>query len=130
MKSLLIFLLALVLGIVGTLSYHHLPTGALTTGASSLEAPLYWQAPMDANYRRDEPGLSPMGMPLVPIYAAPTMTQTAGSGVVTISAAVENNLGVRTQLVVLKPLEIAINTVGYVGFDQDRLIHIHPRVEG
>ena len=29
---------------------------------------LYWVAPMDANYRRDEPGKSPMGMDLVPVY--------------------------------------------------------------
>ena len=28
----------------------------------------YWVAPMDANYRRDEPGKSPMGMDLVPVY--------------------------------------------------------------
>ncbi|MEH6456578.1 MAG: heavy metal-binding domain-containing protein, partial [Cocleimonas sp.] len=28
----------------------------------------FWVAPMDANYRRDEPGKSPMGMDLVPIY--------------------------------------------------------------
>ena len=28
----------------------------------------YWVAPMDPNYRRDEPGLSPMGMELVPVY--------------------------------------------------------------
>ena len=26
--------------------------------------PLYWVAPMDANYRRDKPGKSPMGMDL------------------------------------------------------------------
>ena len=30
---------------------------------------LYWVAPMDANYRRDKPGKSPMGMDLVPVYA-------------------------------------------------------------
>ena len=30
---------------------------------------LYWVAPMDPNYRRDEPGKSPMGMDLVPVYA-------------------------------------------------------------
>lgn len=28
----------------------------------------YWVAPMDANYRRDKPGKSPMGMDLVPMY--------------------------------------------------------------
>ena len=30
---------------------------------------LYWVAPMDASYRRDKPGKSPMGMDLVPVYA-------------------------------------------------------------
>ena len=30
---------------------------------------LYWVAPMDSSYRRDEPGKSPMGMDLVPVYA-------------------------------------------------------------
>jgi Cu(I)/Ag(I) efflux system membrane fusion protein len=28
----------------------------------------YWVAPMDANYRREKPGKSPMGMDLVPVY--------------------------------------------------------------
>ncbi len=30
---------------------------------------LYWVAPMDPAFRRDEPGKSPMGMDLVPVYA-------------------------------------------------------------
>ena len=30
---------------------------------------LYWVAPMDPDYRRDDPGKSPMGMDLVPVYA-------------------------------------------------------------
>ena len=30
---------------------------------------LYWVAPMDSSYRRDEPGKSPMGMDLVAVYA-------------------------------------------------------------
>ena len=30
---------------------------------------LYWVAPMDPGFRRDEPGKSPMGMDLVPVYA-------------------------------------------------------------
>ena len=40
---------------------------ARSTAAS--EEPLYWVAPMDANYRRDKPGKSPMGMDLLPVYA-------------------------------------------------------------
>ncbi len=125
-----IFSLALLLGIVATAAYFN---GQLAEpGAIDIQAsdPLYWQAPMDANFRRDEPGLSPMGMPLVPVYEATSKDQANGAGRVTISPQVENNLGVRTAMVEFKPLNITINTVGYVGFDEDRLIHIHPRVEG
>ncbi|MDH4018713.1 MAG: efflux RND transporter periplasmic adaptor subunit [Xanthomonadales bacterium] len=41
-----------------------------TAGNQSTEKEiLYWVAPMDPDYRRDEPGKSPMGMDLVPVYA-------------------------------------------------------------
>ena len=40
-----------------------------TAGSASQERSVaYWVAPMDPNYRRNEPGLSPMGMELVPVY--------------------------------------------------------------
>ncbi|WP_404341393.1 efflux RND transporter periplasmic adaptor subunit [Pseudoalteromonas mariniglutinosa] len=94
------------------------------------EKPLYWVAPMDSNYRRDEPGLSPMGMELVPVYATSSGPADEGPGTVTISPAVSNNLGVRTAAVKFKALQTEINTVGYVQYNQDQLVHIHPRVEG
>ncbi|MDO6548207.1 efflux RND transporter periplasmic adaptor subunit [Pseudoalteromonas carrageenovora] len=89
--------------------------------------PLYWVAPMDSNYKRDEPGLSPMGMDLIPVYKDDA---NSSPGTVTISPEVVNNLGVRTSKVQLKTLQSDINTVGYVQYNQDQLIHIHPRVEG
>ena len=36
----------------------------------------YWVAPMDANYRRDKPGKSPMGMDLVPVYKEQAVRKT------------------------------------------------------
>lgn len=93
----------------------------------ALKEPLYWVAPMDSNYKRDEPGLSPMGMDLVPVYKDDA---NSSPGTVTISPEVVNNLGVRTSKVQLKTLQSDINTVGYVQYNQDQLIHIHPRVEG
>ena len=54
---------------------------------------LYWVAPMDPNFRRDEPGKSPMGMDLTPVYADEVDSQP---GVVKIDPTVVNNLGVRT----------------------------------
>jgi Cu(I)/Ag(I) efflux system membrane fusion protein len=89
--------------------------------------PLYWVAPMDANFRKDKAGLSPMGMALVPVYA------TSGdddAGVVTISPTVVNNMGVRTAVVEFGALEQTIHTTGLVQFDGDHRVDIHPRVEG
>lgn len=86
---------------------------------------LYWVAPMDANYRRDEPGKSPMGMELVPVYNE----EAAGSSI-TISPEVIQNLGIRTAKVERTRLWRGINTVGYVGYDEMKVSHIHLRVSG
>lgn len=88
---------------------------------------LYWVAPMDPNYRRDEPGKSPMGMDLVPFYADEVDAQP---GVVAIDATMVNNLGVRTSAAVSGSLSRRIETVGYIGYDEDTLQHVHTRVEG
>jgi len=91
--------------------------------------PLYWVAPMDPNYRRDEPGQSPMGMDLIPVYEE-SSSEEHGPGVVRISPDVVNNLGVRLTRVKEDVLHSEIKTVGYVKYDEDQLKHIHPRVEG
>lgn len=94
----------------------------------SNKEPIYWVAPMDSNYRRDKPGKSPMGMDLIPVYEDPKSNNDVGT--VTISPDVVNNLGVRTTPVTQGRLDLTISTVGYVQYDEDRLVHIHPRVEG
>jgi Cu(I)/Ag(I) efflux system membrane fusion protein len=91
--------------------------------------PLYWVAPMDASFRRDQPGKSPMGMDLIPVYAEDKQ-QNVKPGEVKISAAVENNLGVKTVEVAFSALSSDIDTVGYIQFDEDRLHHVHLRVDG
>ena len=101
-----------------------------TSGAAGTEADreiLYWVAPMDPNFRRDEPGKSPMGMDLVPVYADDLDSQP---GVVKIDPTVVNNLGVRTAPAESGPLSRLIETVGYVGYDEESLTHIHTRVDG
>ena len=88
---------------------------------------LYWVAPMDPNYRRDEPGKSPMGMDLVPVYADEVASKP---GVVSIDPTLVNNLGVRTAVAERGTLPRRIETVGYIGYDEDTLQHVHTRVEG
>jgi Cu(I)/Ag(I) efflux system membrane fusion protein len=93
--------------------------------------PLYWVAPMDANYRRDKAGKSPMGMDLIPYYDNQDgNSKDEGVGTIKISASVINNLGVRTTRAKVQSLQTKIDTVGYVTYDEDKLVHIHPRVEG
>ena len=89
---------------------------------------LYWVAPMDANYQRDKPGKSPMGMELVPVYEE--VGGQSEAGLVTISAAVENNLGVRTGLVVKDEFNMPINTLGIVQANDDAIWQINSRVSG
>jgi len=88
---------------------------------------LYWAAPMDANYRRSEPGLSPMGMALIPVYAGST---TEPAGTVRISATLENNLGVRTAKARVERLQPQLSTVGLIGHDENSRVRITLRAEG
>ena len=105
-------------------------SGEASSVVTAEKKPLYWVAPMDANYKTDKPGKSPMGMDLVPVYDDGGKGPDEGPGTIRISPDVVNNLGVRTAIVSYKSLHTEINTVGYVAYDEDKLVHIHPRVQG
>jgi len=138
-NKLLTGLVLIILGIAtGYLAQRHIsdivdstglfePTNDSSDQSSGEKEILYWVAPMDANYRREEPGKSPMGMDLVPVYADDGNSE---DGVVKISPTVENNLGVRVSPVQSGTLNRTINTVGYVNFDEEKIFHVHARVEG
>ena len=121
----------LVIGLLVSLFFLNLSaTKTPATAQVAEKQPMYWVAPMDANYRKDKPGKSPMGMDLLPVYADSGAGPDEGAGTIRISADVVNNLGVRTVAAQYKPLHNQIDTVGYVTYDQDKLVHIHPRVDG
>ena len=130
--ALIIAVIAFAGGLLLESKFHWLggsPKSSVNTASGSPPAPeiLYWRAPMDHRYRRDKPGKSPMGMELEPVFAK----QGADDGKsVRISAAVENNLGVRTAVVESGPLWRRIEATGYVDFDQTRISHIHLRTQG
>lgn len=135
MKSFTVASIALVVGAaigVGASQFFPMNHVAMSGGMSekSADEPLYWVAPMDPNYQRDQPGKSPMGMDLVPVYADDLAGKKDKPGTVTIDPAVENNLGVKTESVMLEPLTPKIETVGYVAFDESRLWQTNVRVAG
>ncbi|WP_429090664.1 efflux RND transporter periplasmic adaptor subunit [Aeromonas rivipollensis] len=99
-----------------------------TDGATVKEkTPLYWVNPMDPRDKRDGPAKDNMGMDFIPVYEE----QKNGSpGTVTISPEIQQNLGVRLAKVERLPIHQQIETVGYVGYDEDRLEAINARMAG
>ncbi|WP_262110901.1 efflux RND transporter periplasmic adaptor subunit [Aeromonas sp. Marseille-Q5825] len=99
-----------------------------TDGATVKEkTPLYWVNPMDPRDKRDGPAKDNMGMDFIPVYEE----QKNGSpGTVTISPEIQQNLGVRLAKVEKLPIHQQIETVGYVGYDEDRLEAINARMAG
>ena len=122
-KSLLMSALLLALGAGG--GYW---AASQTAGSGpEAKAPLYWVNPMDPRDRRDAPAKDNMGMDFIPVYEE----QKSGSpGTVTISPEIQQNLGVRLAKVERLPLHQQIETVGYVGYDEDRLEAINARMAG
>lgn len=90
--------------------------GTTTGGAASGRTILYWYDPMVPNEHYPGPGKSSMGMQLIPKYADQT-----GEGGVTVSPAMQQNLGIRLTRVETRDIAPVIHAVGQVQFD-DRLL--------
>ncbi|AHD03344.1 hypothetical protein METH_21205 (plasmid) [Leisingera methylohalidivorans DSM 14336] len=112
---------------IGALGERHYLDATAAGGGAGAEI-LYWVAPMDANFRRDGPGKSPMGMDLVPVYAG--QEPSGDPAEVQLSAAEINAIGVRTALAQVEPLSERIETVGFIGYNEHLTSHVHTRVEG
>lgn len=96
---------------------------AATSGERKVK---YWQAPMDPTYIRDEPGKSPMGMDLIPVYE----DQATGGALISIDPATIQNMGVRTAAVMRGDLERSIRTVGLVSYEEPKQYVINAKIAG
>ncbi|WP_432822699.1 efflux RND transporter periplasmic adaptor subunit [Trichloromonas sp.] len=85
----------------------------------------YWQAPMDPTYIRDEPGKSPMGMDLVPVYE-----DVVSGGGIQIDPVTTQNMGVRTEIVSRRDLSRTVRTLGLVTYDEPRQFSVNSKIEG
>ena len=121
-------ILALAGGTAGGIYIERFYLNQANMGGSDGPEILYWVAPMDPNFRQPEPGKSPMGMDLVPVYAG---QETSGDPAeVSLSAAEINAIGVRTALARITKVAAKIETVGFVGYDEHLTSHVHTRVDG
>ena len=87
---------------------------------------LYWHDPMVPGQRFDKAGKSPfMDMQLVPVYA----DESPAAGV-TVSAAVQQNLGIRTVPVKRADVSASFDAIGTVQFDERLAVAVQTRVAG
>lgn len=89
----------------------------------------YWAAPMDPTYIRNEPGQSPMGMELVPVYEEEGEEKEPAS-TIRIDPVTIQNMGIRMAPVMRKPLTKDIRTLGNVTFDETRIYLVNTKFSG
>jgi Cu(I)/Ag(I) efflux system membrane fusion protein/cobalt-zinc-cadmium efflux system membrane fusion protein len=89
----------------------------------------YWVAPMDPNYVRNEPGKSPMGMDLVPVYEEEGEGKEPAS-TIRIDPVTMQNMGVRLGRVKRKPLTKYIRTVGNITYDETKIFSVNTKFSG
>ena len=135
-------IISALLGAVVTTFFIDNNGSSANTASSSAEPakkkPLYWVAPMNPDYKRDKPGKSPMGMELIPYYGndggdsgkGSDASSYEGTGTIRVNPDVINNLGVRIANAEMKNLHSQIDTVGFITYNEDKFVHIHPRVQG
>jgi len=86
----------------------------------------YWRAPMDPTYISDEPGKSPMGMDLVPVYEEEVKASTT----ISIDPVTTQNMGIRTAELTNGPLTRTIRTVATIEPNETTLADVTTKFMG
>ena len=89
----------------------------------------YWVAPMDPTYIRNEPGKSPMGMDLVPVYEEEGGEKEPTSSI-RIDPVTRQNMGIRLGRVEKKRLVKTIRTFGTLTYDETGLYSVNTKFNG
>ncbi|MBN8715146.1 MAG: efflux RND transporter periplasmic adaptor subunit [Xanthomonadales bacterium] len=100
-------------------------SGTAATSPSSDKKVLYWYDPMTPQQHFDHPGVSPMGMQMVPKYA--DESGIGNQNIVRVSPAEVQNLGMRTAVVKVAPLSDTLNVPGTVAWDQQLAVTVSAR---
>jgi len=102
--------------------------GTEGSGPSGERKVLYWYAPMDPTFTQDQPGISPMGMKLVPKYAD---DETASEeGVIRIDPVQVQNIGVVSVAAEIGDIARQSRTVGILDFNADDVTWVNVKFEG
>ena len=91
---------------------------------------LFYRNPMDPTITSPVPAKDSMGMDYVPVYAEDAVTSAKSGAIVEIDPAVVQNMNVRIQAAQRRDLTRPIRTVGYLEFDQQRMVTVTTKYSG
>ncbi|HVS14009.1 MAG TPA: efflux RND transporter periplasmic adaptor subunit [Thermoanaerobaculia bacterium] len=92
--------------------------------------PLLYRNPMDPTITSPVPMQDEMGMDYLPVYADEMDEARAQAGTVVIDPTVVQNMNVVTAAVASGDVERAIRTVGYLDYDQQRMVTVTTKYRG
>ena len=101
-----------------------------TNASKTVDEPLFYRNPMNPEITSPVPTEDDMGMAYIPVYADDGAQSNDPIGTVTIDPVVTQNMGVRTALVKKDILSHIVRAVGRVAYDEERIVRLHPKVEG
>jgi len=91
---------------------------------------LFYRNPMDPSITSPVPRKDEMGMDYVPVYSDEAESVAGEGAVVTIDPAVQQNMNVVTERVSRRDISREIRTVGYLGYDQERMVSVTTKYPG
>lgn len=91
---------------------------------------LYYRNPMDPTVTSPVPAKDQMGMDYVPVYADGAEEVAGESTTVRISPTVVQSMNVRSEVVERGDLAREIRTVGYLEYDQERMVSVTTKYSG
>ena len=107
------------------------PKNRPVVDSSTTKKPLFYRHPMNPSVTSLAPTKDEMGMDYVPVYAdSDTDKSDLPPGLVEIDPVTTQNVGVRTTAVKKDILSHVVRTVGRVDYDEERIVRLHPKVEG
>ncbi len=90
---------------------------------------LFYRSPMNPSVTSPVPAKDAMGMDYVPVYAEDSSNDEP-AGTVNIDGTVVQQIAVRTAKVVRSTLFHTVRAVGRVTYDEELMVHLHPKIEG
>ncbi len=125
---LLLVIFALVGGLAAGVHWHASVDKVLGFNKKTKHKQLWWDPMVGPSSIRDKPGVSSMGMKLIPYN--PNKQKGAAAGEVIIDPAIQQDMGVQTALVHRTNLSRTIHTVGYVRVPPGRIASINLKISG